>query len=94
MACSRLSVWPRAWRSFIHSSSPTQGIYSFTVSFSGRLLWIPLLATEAKPRASRKLARQRVVVRLEARHALETAALAARLTTAPTITKVHTGHVK
>ncbi|MFB7438253.1 hypothetical protein ACFC01_07910 [Streptomyces mirabilis] len=49
----------------------------FTVSFRGRLLWIPLLAAEAKPRAARKLARQRVVVRLEARHALETAALAA-----------------
>ncbi|MCX4616404.1 hypothetical protein OHB25_51865 [Streptomyces mirabilis] len=37
----------------------------------------PLLSAEAKPRAARKLARQRVVVRLEARHALETAALAA-----------------
>ncbi|MFD8651458.1 hypothetical protein [Streptomyces mirabilis] len=49
----------------------------FTVSFRGRLLWIPLLSAEAKPRAARKLARQRVVVRLEARHALETAALAA-----------------
>ncbi|MFF7883783.1 hypothetical protein ACH40F_34090 [Streptomyces sp. NPDC020794] len=49
----------------------------FTVSLRGRLLWLPLLAAEAKPRAARKLARQRVVVRLEARHALETVALAA-----------------
>ncbi|MER6372910.1 hypothetical protein ABT255_31950 [Streptomyces mirabilis] len=49
----------------------------FTVSFRGRLLRIPLLSAEAKPRAARKLARQRVVVRLEAHHALETAALAA-----------------
>jgi hypothetical protein len=47
------------------------------VSFWGRPLWIPLLAAAAKPRAARKLARQRVVVRLETRHALETAALAA-----------------
>jgi ABC-type transport system involved in cytochrome c biogenesis permease subunit len=49
----------------------------FMVSFWGRPLWIPLLAAAAKPRAARKLARQRVVVRLETRHALETAALAA-----------------
>lgn len=40
------------------------------VTFSpwGRLLWLPLLATEGKLRSARELARQRVVARIEERH--------------------------
>jgi hypothetical protein len=50
-----------------------------TVSFSlwGWLLWIPLLAADAKLSAARRLARRRVIARIEERHAREAAASAA-----------------
>ncbi|MBQ1090562.1 hypothetical protein KBY47_15750 [Streptomyces sp. B93] len=43
------------------------------VTFSpwGWLLWLPLLAAEGKLRAARRLARERVVARIEERHARE-----------------------
>ncbi|MGA5179986.1 hypothetical protein ACPCBF_09405 [Streptomyces pseudogriseolus] len=49
----------------------TTGVVTF--SAWGWLLWIPLFAAEGKLRAARKLARERVVARIEARHVLETA---------------------
>ncbi len=52
----------------------TTGVVTF--SAWGWLLWIPLFAAEGKLRAARKLARERVVARIEERHVLETAAVA------------------
>ncbi|MFD5573895.1 hypothetical protein [Streptomyces cadmiisoli] len=52
----------------------TTGVVTF--SAWGWLLWIPLFAAEGKLRAARKLARQRVVARIEERHALEAAVVA------------------
>ncbi|MFJ5156796.1 hypothetical protein ACIQCF_35660 [Streptomyces sp. NPDC088353] len=52
----------------------TTGVVTF--SPWGWLLWLPLLAAECKLRTARQLARQRVVARIEERHALEAAALA------------------
>jgi hypothetical protein len=40
-----------------------------TFSLWGWLLWAPLLAVEAKLRSARELGRQRVIARIEARHA-------------------------
>ncbi|MFD9002366.1 hypothetical protein ACFV0T_15540 [Streptomyces sp. NPDC059582] len=45
-----------------------------TFSLWGFLLWIPLLAADAKLGAARKLARQRVVARIEEGHARQTTA--------------------
>ncbi|KUN33294.1 hypothetical protein AQJ30_34385 [Streptomyces longwoodensis] len=44
--------------------------WSGVVRFSmwGWLLWIPLLAAEAKLRQARRLGQQRVVARMQARH--------------------------
>ncbi|MCO4699616.1 hypothetical protein LRR80_05712 [Streptomyces sp. RO-S4] len=52
----------------------TTGVVTF--SAWGWLLWIPLFAAEGKLRAARKLARERVVARIEERHVLETAVAA------------------
>ncbi|MFI8205522.1 hypothetical protein [Streptomyces sp. NPDC085937] len=49
----------------------TTGVVTF--SAWGWLLWIPLFAAEGKLRAARKLARERVVARIEQRHVLEKA---------------------
>ncbi|MFJ2721638.1 hypothetical protein [Streptomyces sp. NPDC087437] len=49
----------------------TTGVVTF--SPWGWLLWLPLLAAEGKLRTARQLARQRVVARIEERHALEAA---------------------
>ncbi|WP_406005030.1 hypothetical protein OG440_01755 [Streptomyces sp. NBC_00637] len=51
----------------VNRSLTASGVVAF--SLWGWLLYIPVLAAEARLRAARRLARQRVVARIEARHA-------------------------
>ncbi|MER5197525.1 hypothetical protein ACWD3J_25470 [Streptomyces sp. NPDC002755] len=55
----------------VNRSLTASGLVGF--SLWGWLLYLPLLAAEARLRAARKLARQRVVARIEARHASSSA---------------------